>query len=208
MNRALVLAPHTDDGEIGCGGTIAKLIEDGTRVYYATFSVCEDSVPAGFPKDILEKEVKAATQTLGIAAADLRIYKYPVRRFNEFRQNILEDLIHLRDDVQPDIVFMPCESDAHQDHHVIAEEGFRAFKRSSIFCYEIVWNSVSMQATGFVTLQQHHVDKKIEAILQYSSQRTIRSYMNRSFFESLAIVRGAQIGSKYAEAFEVKRWIQ
>ena len=51
----LVLAPHTDDGELGLGGTISRLIEDGKKVTYVAFSTAQQSVPEGFPKDILRK---------------------------------------------------------------------------------------------------------------------------------------------------------
>ena len=66
IHTVLVLGPHTDDGEFGCGGTIARLIEEGKEVFYATFSCAEESVPEGLPKDILLKEVKAASKILGI----------------------------------------------------------------------------------------------------------------------------------------------
>ena len=51
-NKILLLSPHTDDAELGCGATIAKLIRQGKTVYYAAFSACEQSVIEGFPKDI------------------------------------------------------------------------------------------------------------------------------------------------------------
>ena len=54
FKNVLVLAPHTDDGELGAGGTIAKLIEGGAKVTYAAFSTAAESVPDGLPKDILE----------------------------------------------------------------------------------------------------------------------------------------------------------
>ena len=54
ISKVLVLAPHTDDGELGCGGTIHQLISHGKRVIYVAFSTCEESVPEGFPKDILK----------------------------------------------------------------------------------------------------------------------------------------------------------
>ena len=56
-DTVLILAPHTDDGEFGCGGTIARLIEEGSIVIYAAFSPCRASVPAGQPEDILEQEM-------------------------------------------------------------------------------------------------------------------------------------------------------
>ena len=59
-HNILVLAPHTDDGELGVGGTINYLIEQGHKVVYAAFSTAEESVPEGFPKDILKTEVRKA----------------------------------------------------------------------------------------------------------------------------------------------------
>ena len=57
MEKILILAPHTDDGELGCGGSIARFIEEGKDVYYVAFSTAEESVEHGLPKNILEIEV-------------------------------------------------------------------------------------------------------------------------------------------------------
>ena len=62
--RILILAPHTDDGELGCGGAINKFIEEGHEVYYAAFSACEISVPKHLPSNILIEEVKKATDPI------------------------------------------------------------------------------------------------------------------------------------------------
>ena len=64
--RVLVLAPHTDDGEFGCGGTIARLVEAGVEVRYVAFSIATKSLPEGFPPDTLASEVREATAELGI----------------------------------------------------------------------------------------------------------------------------------------------
>ncbi len=81
-DRILILAPHTDDGEFGCGGSIAKLSGKGAEIHYVAFSSCRASVPEGFPNDILVREVKAATEILGISPQNLHILDFPVRRFN------------------------------------------------------------------------------------------------------------------------------
>ena len=65
--KALVLAPHTDDGELGCGGTMARLVEGGCDVRYVAFSIATRSLPPGFEPDTLAREVRAATAELGIA---------------------------------------------------------------------------------------------------------------------------------------------
>jgi N-acetylglucosamine malate deacetylase 1 len=204
--KVLVLAPHTDDGEFGCGGTIVKLIEMGAEVHYVAFSACEQSVLPQFPKDILVTEVKAATQILGISPSNLKLLKYDVRTFNFNRQAILDDIIQLKKDIDPDLVFIPSINDIHQDHATIANEAVRAFKFTTILSYELPWNNFDFTTTCFVHLDEKHILTKFEALKEYKSQAH-RPYANEEFIRSLARVRGVQIGTNYAEVFEVIRWI-
>ena len=85
-----VLAPHTDDGEIGCGGTIARFVEEGRTVYYIAFSTARTSVRPEFPSNILEIEVMQATAKLGIPENNVILFDFPVRHFPEHRQTILQ----------------------------------------------------------------------------------------------------------------------
>lgn len=207
--KILVLSPHTDDGEMGCGGTIARFIEEQREVYYAALSTCEDTMPKNLPKNTLEKEVKKATKVLGLPPENLFIYKHKVRSFPTIRQNILDTLIDLRQKIKPDLVFIPSLNDAHQDHEVVAKEALRAFKTTaSIFCYEQPWNHLNFSTLAFIALKEEHIKKKWGALECYRSQIIQgRPYMTKEFVKSLAQVRGIQINSKYAEAFEVLRWI-
>lgn len=204
--KVLVLAPHTDDGEFGCGGTIAKFVEAGSRVYMAAFSACEQSVLKKYPADVLISEIKRATAVLGIAPEDLFLYDFQVRIFTDKRQEILQKLIDLRETIKPDIVFMPSLNDIHQDHYVIANEGLRAFKFSSILAYEMPWNNLTFNTSSFVILDDKHVSKKVEALKEYMSQ-SHRPYCNEEFIRSLARTRGVQINAQYAETFDIVRWI-
>ena len=204
--KVLILSPHTDDGEFGCGATITKLIEDGSEVYYAAFSACEQSVLPEFPKDILTKEVKAATQILGIKPENLILFKYDVRTFNYHRQAILDDIIKLKNEIQPDLVFTPSVNDIHQDHATVSNEAVRAFKFTSILCYELPWNNFNFTTTCFFKLTEKHVQNKVNALKEYKSQAH-RSYADEDFIRSLARIRGVQIGAQYAEVFEMVRWI-
>lgn len=204
--KILILAPHTDDGEFGCGGSIAKFIESGTEIYYAAFSLAEESVPPSFPKNILETEVKAATTELGISGDHLLLYRYQVRHFATHRQRILEDLVRLNQDLKPDLVFMPSLHDLHQDHSTISMEGLRAFKKTSVLAYEMPWNNLNFATQSFIKLSESHIRNKIKALGCYNSQKS-KDYASEEFVLSLACTRGVQIGVKYAEAFEVLRWI-
>lgn len=202
----LVLAPHTDDGELGCGATISKLIENNNNVYYVAFSACRQSVLKDFPEDILETEVKAATKILGIKPENLLLYDFQVRTFNYHRQEILDKLIELKKEINPNIIFIPSVNDLHQDHSTIANEAIRAFKHCTILSYEVPWNNVSFYTGCFVRLEEQHVNKKVKAIFEYKSQAH-RGYINEEFIRSLATVRGVQIGVKYAETFDVVRLV-
>lgn len=202
----LILAPHTDDGELGCGATISKAIAQGAKVYYAAFSTAEESVPEGFPRNQLELEVKEATLLLGIPADQLILFKFEVRKLNYVRQEILEALIKIRNDIGPDIVFLPSSKDIHQDHKTIQEEGVRAFKFCTILGYELIWNNLSFETDCFIEVSEADVDKKNLALSAYKTQEG-RSYMNPEFIRSLALIRGTQIGVPFAETFEVIRWI-
>ena len=152
--RVLVLAPHTDDGEFGCGGTMARLVETGADVRYVAFSIATKSLPEGFPPDTLAREVREATAELGIPEANLTVHDFDVRTFPDRRQDILELLIALWEEWRPDAVFQPSLHDIHQDHQVVAAEGLRAFKRTTILGYEIPWNNFDFAYQWYSALEQ------------------------------------------------------
>jgi len=206
ISNVLVLAPHTDDGELGAGGTISKLIEQNKNVYYAAFSTAEESVPLGFEKNILKTEVRNATKKLGIKATNLIIYNYQVRKLNYVRQEILENLVQLKKQIKPDLVLLPSLHDIHQDHSTVSLEGMRAFKNNIILGYELIWNNLTFATQCFFKLEKRHVAMKAQALKEYKSQ-SHRDYTSEEFIFSLAKTRGVQIGAEYAEAFEVIRFV-
>jgi len=208
LNNAcvLVLAPHADDGELGCGGTLVKLVEQGAEIYYIAFSICEESIPDGFPSDILAIELEKACQTTSIPREHLMIFHYPVRHFPQHRQEILEDLVRIRQELQPTLVLLPAPTDVHQDHQVIYQEGVRAFKHINILGYELPWNNFTFTASAFVRLEERHIEGKLAALRNYRSQQH-RNYFSEELIRSLARVRGIQAGVDYAEAFHVIRWV-
>lgn len=204
FQRILVLAPHTDDGEFGCGGTIAKMVSEGKDVYYVAFSAAEKSVPPDWDRGILRQEVKKATGVLGIKPECLVIEDFPVRDFPAFRQDILEKMIILRGEIKPDLVFLPSVHDLHQDHLTVAREGLRAFKTTSMLGYEIPWNNLTFSTSCFVALTKPQVQKKVDALRCYKSQ-SFRPYASRDFIWSLARTRGTQSNALYAEVFDTIR---
>ena len=137
--RVLVVCPHTDD-EFGCAGSILRFTAADTHVRYIALSRCEESVPEGFSRDILEKECRKCVDKLGIKPDDVEVCHFPVRHFPDHRQPILEKFVKLNREYTPDLVLMPSSFDTHQDHSTVFKEGFRAFKHASILGYELPQN--------------------------------------------------------------------
>lgn len=204
--KILIICPHGDDGELGCGGSIARLIAEGKEVYYLALSIASASMPEGFKRDALKAEMERATDKLGIDRNHLIIFDYPVREFPKNRQEILEDLIKIKKEINPDVIFVPSLNDIHQDHKVVAEECLRAFKNQTIFGYEEPWNNIIFETRCFIPLLREHIEKKVEALHCYESQK-YRTYLKDDFVWSLARTRGTQIEGEYAEAFEVVRLV-
>jgi N-acetylglucosamine malate deacetylase 1 len=202
--KALVLAPHTDDGEFGCGGTMARLVESGCDVRYVAFSIATRSLPPGFPPDTLAREVTEATAELGIPPDALTVHDFEVRTFPDRRQDILELLVALWEEWEPDVVFQPSLHDVHQDHRTVAEEGLRAFKRTTILGYEIPWNNFDFEYQWYAALEEKHVDLKVAALEKYASQHH-RRYANAEYVRNLARMHGVNVNREYAEVFQVYR---
>jgi N-acetylglucosamine malate deacetylase 1 len=206
-SRVLVISPHTDDAELGAGGTLARLIDEGKEIYYVGFSCCEKSLPQGMPKDTLRNECFNSLKAIGIPSDRVVLLNYQVRTFPEQRQNILDDLIKFKEYYNPDLVLTPSSQDVHQDHGTIYWEVVRAFKKkSSIWGYEHPWNNLSFTTDIFFKLESAHLERKIKALQEYKSQSN-RSYMAERNIRSLAYTRGAQLDIEYAETFELIRMI-
>jgi len=206
VKTILILAPHTDDAELGCGGTIARFVEEGRSVFVAAFSTAEESLPAGMPSDTLKREFFEAMPVLGVSTTHLTVFDFPVRRLSYYRQDVLEKIVKLRREVRPDLVLLPSGNDLHQDHQTVYNEGLRAFKDMSIMGYELPWNHIQFAAQAFFTLQQRHIETKWKSLQCYQSQIVLdRLYLKKEFIEGIARVRGVQVKAEWAEAFEVLR---
>ena len=206
MDNILVLAPHTDDGELGCGGTISKLIREGKSVYYVAFSTCKESVPKGLPEWTLKDELGKATHVLGIKKENVIIRDYQVRHFPEKRQEILDDMIIIGKKINPDIIFIPSPHDIHQDHATVAQEAMRAFKHICILGYELPWNNYTFNNQTFSLIEEQDVKCKVNALSCYESQKE-RNYFQKEYLYGICRAHGVQIGHPYAEVFETVRWV-
>ena len=207
--RTLFISPHTDDVELGAGGTLIKLHEGGNEILWVVFSTAEASLPSDAPKDTLRLEFIDVARSIGLKEKDYRIFDFKVRYLPDHRQEILEEMVRLRKEYAPDLIIGPSLNDNHQDHEVVAREMLRAFKDcASIICYELPWNHIRFNTQMFVKIDQRHLDQKIELLKKYHSQLELgRAYFSEEYIRGWARMRGVQVRSEFAEAFEVIRWI-
>ncbi len=197
FSKVLVLSPHSDDGGLGAGGTINRMLEEDVEVLYVIFYI----------DNVYKEECEVAIQHLGVSKESILFYDYVVRHFPSRRQGILDELIELRNVFKPDLVFCPSSFDIHQDHQTIYNETLRAFKTScSILGYEHPWNNFSISTDVFVQLKERHMIKKTQSLTKYVSQQD-QVYMDPQYIRSLARVRGTQVSCPYAETYELLRMV-
>jgi len=209
MEKILVISPHTDDVELACGGTIAKFIKQSKIVYYVAFSDCQDTLLGKFPKETLRKECKKATRTLGIQNKNCFIFNFTNKHFYKESRQIFDKLEEFKNLIKPDLVLIPSLSDTHGDHGIVNRQAITVFRRTtSIIAYEQPWSNIGFSPFSFVELSEEDMKKKYRALKCYQTQHYFkRSYFDKDFIYGWARMRGMQINAKYAEGFEVIKYI-
>ena len=194
----LCLGAHSDDIEIGCGGTILRLAEQhpGTVFHWIVFSAI----------GVREAEARRAAMLFGGPAAvkgpELKTFPDGFMPFVGAEvKTVFEEL---KQTVSPDLILAPFRKDAHQDHRLIAELTWNTFRDHLILEYEIPkYDGDLGQPNVFVPLEAELYQKKIQYIMDaFQSQHTKRWFEDKTFL-SLLRLRGMECNapSGYAEAF-------
>ncbi len=195
--KVLALAPHTDDIELGCGGFLSKLKKQDVLIDVVAFSEAQP-LSIGNPVEEYQSAMKI------IKASKVEFLGYKPRYFHEKRQDILDYLWDTNKKNNYDMVLCPSSYDHHQDHQVIYEECFRAFKKTTIFGYEMPWNNRTFSTDIFVKLSKDDVYTKYQMVDCYKTQGE-RVFMNKEYIFDMARTRGLQIDSEFAECYEAIR---
>lgn len=195
--KILVLASHCDDAELGCGGSIRKAIYEGHEVAVRIFTYW----------DIEETRQHAIEASNMLGVENIKVLSYPMRRFREVDGDILNFMHFLNREIKPDLVYTHSTAESHQDHQVISQESIRIFKHSSILGYNLPWNNIQeTRQQVFNKLSEADIQAKCNAIKCYTTEAH-RTYMSEEYQKAIAMVEGQKVGVKYAESFEVIRWI-
>lgn len=197
--RLLCLGAHSDDIEIGAGGTILGLIK--SQPVDITWVVFSASGVRG-----IEAERAARMMIKGTRKAELKLYSFRDSYFPAQWEALKETFSDLQAAVSPDLILTHFRTDRHQDHRVISDLTWNAFRSHLILEYEIPKYDGDMgQPNCFVPLSASTMTRKL-AILKsaFASQRA-KHWFDEETFRSLARLRGLESGVRYAEAFHARK---
>ncbi|MFA5216858.1 PIG-L deacetylase family protein [Sulfuricurvum sp.] len=202
MRKVLFISAHTDDIELSCPIMAKKLVDSKKfDTMHVTFSPCIVSLPNGYEPTATIKEWETAQRLVAIKTH--KLYDYQVRRFNEQRQEILEDMVKLKKSYNPDIVVVHHPEDLHQDHAQLGIEAMRAFPKATIFFYEHHKWTIP-EPNFYVSFDEDGLAFKIKIAKIYKSQLEKFDYIQA--IKTLSSFRGMNarnLTMKYAEAFKM-----
>jgi LmbE family N-acetylglucosaminyl deacetylase len=202
VRTVLCLGAHADDIEVGCGGTLLRLLSErpSVDVHWVVLSASgarADEARAG------------ADRFLGDATSVNVVVKNYRDSFFPFQGLEIKEYFHeLSGTVSPDLVFAPHREDRHQDHRLVSELTWCAFRDQMILEYEIPkYDGDLFQPNLFVPLDEPTCRSKVESIVgEFRSQHEKPWFTEDTFWSTLRL-RGVECNSpsKYAEAFHCRK---
>jgi LmbE family N-acetylglucosaminyl deacetylase len=198
----LCLGAHSDDLEIGVGGTILSLIASGVRLHvqWCVLSACEARAA--------EAETSATRFLAGAAAAKIELAQFRDGFFPYQGGEIKAWIEALKSRIEPDIVFTHRRDDAHQDHRELSRLTWNTFRDHTILEYEIPkWDGDFGQPNVYSALERTILNQKIEMLLAGFGTQRSKDWFNDEVFRALARLRGMECRAPdgYAEAFFLRK---
>lgn len=198
VERVLCLGAHSDDIEIGCGGTVLHLTE-GDAPIEVTWVVFSGVGQRG------QEARESATALLARAkSAQIEIERFRDGFFPSQSAEIKEWFEALKQRVDPDLIFTHYRHDLHQDHRLIGELTWNTFRDHMILEYEIPKYDGDFGVPNvFVPLDEAHCRRKIDLLLAHFGSQRDRRWFSEELFRSVLRLRGMEANAPggYAEAF-------
>jgi len=200
--KLLCLGAHSDDIEIGCGGTILHLISSGIPldIHWCVLS--------GNAERHREAELAALDFLQGASTFQINLASFEDSYFPAQSRDIKSWLVLQRQRQSPDIVFTHRNNDAHQDHRTISELTWNLFRDQLILEYEIPkWDGDLGQPNAYSALPADRLKWKIELLLKHFGTQRAKDWFDAETFQGLARLRGMECRAPeaYAEAFFARK---
>ncbi|SDP81372.1 N-acetylglucosaminyl deacetylase, LmbE family [Phyllobacterium sp. YR620] len=198
----LCLGAHSDDIEIGAGGTILSLIADGVLVDVHWCVLSASGVRAREAND------SAVSFLQGAASYMIDLGQFEDSYFPNQSREIKQWLTALRDRVSPDVIFTHARDDAHQDHREVNRLTTNVFRDHLVLEYEIPkWDGDVGQPNTYVPLTSNIMDRKVELLMKHFGTQRSKDWFDELTFKGLARLRGMECraSDRFAEGFTVRK---
>jgi LmbE family N-acetylglucosaminyl deacetylase len=199
----LCIGAHSDDIEIGCGGSVLRLKQmfPDVRFTWIVFSAC------GERRDEANKSAELFT-----AGRDRRIALYDFRDgYLPHTAGEVKDVFEqLKKEIAPDLIFTHWNGDAHQDHRLLNELTWNTFRNHMILEYEIPKYDGDLGRPGvFLELDQAVCEEKLGYVFECFKSQIGKHWFDRDTFLGLMRLRGMEscAGSRHAEAFYCRKLV-
>lgn len=198
----LCLGAHSDDIEIGCGGTILRLLQEypQARVCWVVFSGSEERA----------KEARRSAECFLAACAEreIMVKEFADGFFPYIGAEIKRTFEELKRKLSPDLIFTHTRQDLHQDHRLINELTWNTFRDHLILEYEIPKYDGDLGAPNvFVHLDEEICRHKTRSLMEHFATQANKDWFTGDTFLSLMRLRGleSRSPSRYAEAFYARK---
>jgi LmbE family N-acetylglucosaminyl deacetylase len=201
--KVLCVGSHADDIEIGCGGTLLRLIEEHKGKIIAQWLVLSAS-----PERKREAQRSAAAFLRRALKRTVEIENFADSFFPYLGSDIKKRMHQLSREFDPDVIFTHHRQDSHQDHRLIAELTWNAFRDHWILEYEIPKYDGDLGSPNFyVPLSESLCRAKIKHLIDCFKSQTDKSWFTAETFMATHRIRGIECNSKsgYAEAFYCRK---
>lgn len=200
----LCMGAHSDDVEIGCGGTLLRLLDDhpGSHVTWVVFSASATRAA--------EAQTSAAAFLARAGQSEVQIHAYKESYFPSIAADIKDTFERLKSATRPDVVFAHRHDDMHQDHRVIAELTWNTFRNHLVLQYEIPKYEGDLgQPNVFVPLPMAVAQRKVDLLQHHFESQRHRSWFHADTFHGLMSVRGVECNApeRRAEAFYARKLV-
>lgn len=206
----LAIGAHFDDVELGCGGTLARHARNGDNVYVYVATVSGFANHRNEPVRSNENALTEARDAMGILGAKQLICGQFETFAVEFIDTLNIDIIKIVDEKKIDKVYTHWTGDIHHDHQAVAKASLHSCRHvPRLLMYRSNWYHSTADFRGnFYTDITEHWPTKERAIRAHASEMDRTGEQWISFFRNEAENAGQRIGVKYAEVFEVVKWLE
>ena len=200
----MCIGAHCDDIEIGCGGTLLKLIEHFPihSVKWIVFTSTDER-----RKEAIEY---ANVFLEGVKEKEILVLNYRDSFLNYSGMEIKERFESIKKEINPDLIFTHYRDDRHQDHKLLSDFTWNTFRQHFILEYEIPKFDGDLGIPNlFIQLNEAQANKKIQIILDSFKSQAEKHWFDKETFQALMRVRGMESAclTKYAEAFYARKII-